>query len=359
MLLEPLTRSGGQSQAWSLLLFSLLAFSPPGRCRAQTSVRVVDSTETPLAGASVQLWSARSLLASGITGRDGLYRFSGTELGTGTGVVVRAIGFQPVSRSIPMRDTVLEIRLRAAALLMTGIEVQGTPPDCRRHEEPTARRLWSAAATRYSTRYERVALGAHMRWVTGVVLADRLGQVDTAGLSWGQRGAVGSERAEWREWITSEGYARPPGTFSIYGRGDWDYPPLESTYAQHFADSSFGRLSKFTRVTSENGDWILTFCPQRTTKPFIVGTIEIGPDTSLVAATWEFHTQRPAERAGGEVVFAPRAAVDSEAFLLPALGLFWREGLGPTSLFQVWEEFRDWIVNWQDILQVPPIDTIR
>jgi len=307
----------------------------------------------------VQLWSSRSLIAESYTTSGGVSRLGAVVPNSPNAVVVRAIGFRPAMQSISDGDSVIHVQLFAAAITISGIVVKATPPDCRRREDPTARQLWKKAAARYSTRYESVALGSHMRWVTGVVAADRIGQADTTGLTWGQLGAVGSERAEWRRWIAREGYARPPESFSFYGRGDWDYPPLESTYTQHFVDSTFGRLSKFTQIAPQGGGWILTFCSRRTDKPFIVGTLDVGPDTSLVAATWEFHTEKPSERAGGQAIFTPRATVDSEAFLLPAFGLFWRQDLGPTSLFQVWEEFRDWIVNWDDILQVPPIDSTR
>jgi len=212
---------------------------------------------------------------------------------------------------------------------------------------------------RYSHRYESVALGALMRSVRDLVPANELGVVDTAGLIWGQRGAIGTIRSEWRTWIGEHGYARPPTSFSEYGSGDWEYPPLESVYAQHFVDSLFGRLSNFTIARADEDGWELHSCSRREDRPSISGTLAIGRDTTLVSATWTFRTVKPVEHAGGEALFAPAAVPDSAAFLLPTYGLFWQEGVRPNEFHEVWQEFRDWIINWRDVLVVPEMPRSR
>jgi len=315
----------------------------------------VHSTDgQPLSGVAIELWTPLRKTAATMTDGAGAFRFTEADRSTATAIIVRSIGYRPIRDALAASDTVLVIVLQPVPISLDSIAVTVAPLACKSPEDPQARSLWNQVQQRYSHRYESVALGTLMRLVNRTVPAEQLGVVDTTGLAWGQRGAVGMVRADWRRWIADHGYAMPPGSLvSDYGRGDWDYPPLESGFAQHFVDSLFGRLSRFTFQQADSDGWVLAFCPKKEKNPFVTGTLTVARDSTLVGATWTFHTRNPMERAGGQALFAPIVPYDSAAFLLPTFGLFWREGISPKEFNEVWQQFQGWVINWHDILTVP------
>ena len=339
-------------QACLTALLLLSAFeSSSGQLRG-----VVHSTDgQPLSGVAIELWTPLRMLAATTSGATGGFRFSDAERKAATAILVRSIGYRPLRETLSASDTVLTLVLQPVPISLDSIAVTAAPIACKSPEDAKARSLWNQVQQRYSHRYESVALGTLMRMVHRTVPAAQLGDVDTTGLIWGQRGADGTVRADWRRWIAEHGYAMPPGGSlgSEYGTGDWDYPRLESEFAQHFVDSLFGRLSKFTFEPTGGDGWVLAFCPKKEKQPFITGTLTVANDSTLVGATWTFHTRNPSERAGGQATFAPIVAYDSSAFLLPTFGLFWREGISPTEFKEVWQQFRGWLINWHNVLTVP------
>jgi hypothetical protein len=307
-----------------------------------------------LSGVAIELWTPLRKTAAAMTDGAGAFRFTDPERSAATAIIVRSIGYRPLREALTSSDTVLALVLQPVPISLDSIAVTAAPLACKSPEDPQARSLWNQVQQRYSHRYESVALGTLVRLVHRTVPAEQLGNVDTTGLAWGQRGAVGMVRADWRRWIADHGYAAPPGSLiSDYGQGDWDYPPLESTLPQHFVDSLFGRLSKFTFQHRDSEGWVLAFCPKKDKNAFITGTLTIARDSTFVGATWTFHTHNPSERAGGQALFAPIVPYDSAAFLLPTFGLFWREGISPGEFKEVWQQFQGWVINWHDVLTVP------
>lgn len=340
-----------------LLVCLTAALSIPSIGLAQLAGLIRDDHGTPLKGVLVELWTPTRRTAALVTDSTGQFRFSSIETGEATGLLARALGYRPVRLRLSGADTLVSLRMEGLPVAMSEVRVEARASTCPTNEQRRARELMLAVQRRYSPRYESVALGALVKYFQGVVPADRLGVVDTTGLVWGQRGSIGAVRAEWRRWIALHGYARPQSGLNMSGLFDeWEYPPLESDYAQHFIDSVFFRRHRFFFGDSQSGQYVLEFCSKDTRFPSISGDIIIASDSTLVSVQWAFHTPRATESAGGQVAFAPIDTSPMSTMLLPVSGLFWRRRAAGGGYVELWQEYRDWIINWtKDSLIVPRV----
>lgn len=93
----------------------------------------------------------------------------------------------------------------------------------------------------------------------------------------------------------------------------------------------------------------VAFCPRGGDRT-VQGTLTIGADTTLVAATWRFQTPRPREDAGGELTFLPFEPGEdgSPPDLLPARSVFWRKQMGRDVYFHRSMIYTRWRVRRSD-----------
>jgi hypothetical protein len=98
---------------------------------------------------------------------------------------------------------------------------------------------------------------------------------------------------------------------------------LEADFASHFVSESFGRIHDFHVEAEDEYGWILRFCGRRTNRPYLLGTLEIGPDTLIRRAEWEFVTDNPDENSGGWAEFPSSGPDGSAPYLLPIESLTW------------------------------------
>jgi hypothetical protein len=98
---------------------------------------------------------------------------------------------------------------------------------------------------------------------------------------------------------------------------------LEADFASLFVSESFGMIHDFHVEAEDEYGWILRFCGRRTNRPYLLGTLEIGPDTLIRRAEWEFVTDNPDENSGGWAEFPASGPDGSAPYLLPIESLTW------------------------------------
>ncbi len=182
-----------------------------------------------------------------------------------------------------------------------------------------------------------------------MVEPNQLGSIDTTSLMSGEIGRSVNYLSNTNAAVRENGYARPIEGDRISSRSDrWSYPYLESLFAVHFISTLFRELHTFRNVSSDANGWTVMFCPRNVKKPHIVGNLVIGPDTSLLQATWSFVTPAPEDKAGGEVLFAPVVVDGTLRPLLPITGRFWRQDV--RRFYQEWIEHREWHVCEDEVV---------
>lgn len=312
-------------------LLAVLLLCIPGIGVAQVRGTVRDEAGRPVPEAYVELLSAGARLA--VTETDTAGAFSFAAASTAAAVVVRKIGYLPAR--LPLRAVAgpIVITLRTRNVPVAGVTVEA-PGACVERDHPEARRLWQRAAHRYASGALMAGLFADRMVGSATVPSDSFGVMDTARAARGHIAMTGLGLRPQRE--PDRFYARPPliGGERSY---QWDYAWLESVLAWHFADRLFGELNRLELAPPEVGDMVIVFCSARGSRPYITGRLYVGPDTTLLKAEWRFVTERPAERAGGEVVFMPPAP---GAPLLAASGQFWRAKA--FGFYQEWSSYLQW-----------------
>ena len=318
------------------LLLVGFALAAPSSAFAQIQGRVADAAGGPLPGALVEVWSTNARLAVQVTNQAGQFVFPSEVTIAASLLTVRRIGYQPKRVELPHASP-LVITLNPFVVQLSAITGAVAPP-CPNTEDRDARALWEAARHQYRAFDPGAGAWAQIQMVRARVPKRDLGVVDTSQAVPGEV-AVGpdyfrthSDRA------ATTGYAIPYQGLS-QGRFDhWEYPWLDSFFAGHFLDSTFGRLHRLSFESREHR--ILRFCPRDHKRPEIQGTIEFGADSAPSRATWIFLTQKPEEEAGGEVLFARPEPEVEVPVIFPLVGLFWRKLV--FDYFQEWMEFLAW-----------------
>lgn len=271
-------------------------------------------------------------------------------------------------------------RGREPEVTLPGLTALGIRPDCSDRDDPRAHAIWRAMRARYSGATDSVSMWTELQNAAGWAAAERLLRFDTmesnlpdgttsgwntqevlrdslrrllqfssaARVGDGRRGMAGRYRREWEQRIQEEGYARLiPGINADLTQAwsAWAYPPLEAELASHFLGDEFARRHQFA-LTSDEDRITISFCAKRRfrSRPYIVGALVLGPDTTLARAHWRFRTPAPDEQAGGEVEFAAHDRSVGAPLLMPVRGRYYRRH-GVSLYFQRQQTYSGWRVG--------------
>lgn len=332
-----------------LTLLQLLASNAIG---AQVTGRVVGAGGSGIAAVSLELWSGTERLASRAAASDGSFRFLAGSNGTAAALVVRMIGYRP--RTVRVHDGQdIVIQLDQIPLILPEVAVASVP--CPTHDGADALSLMSHARSRYSRVTDSIGIAAQYWYASGQFpTRGPIGVDTTTPAPLGERGATGAARKNWRTRIEQRGYAFPPTGSSDERYDLWIYPPLESTYAQHFLDDVFLRRNAFQVIPRQGLDTdvvVLRFCGKARSQPYLDGRLTLSFDGDFVEAEWTYRTPNLQEDAGGEVWFAPRAASPEIPVLLALSSRFWRRGR-VRGWYQVSEKYLRWKLATADTMPV-------
>lgn len=310
------------------LLLLLVLLPTLGQAQIRGTVR--DETGRPVAEAFVELLSAGARLA--VTETDGAGGFAFAPHPAAAALVVRHVGYLPARVTLAPGAGPLAITLRRRELPVAGVTV-AAPGGCVERDHEDARRLWRRALQHYGNGALMPGLAADMLRGSASVPRDSFGVMDSTRAT---RDMVAGTPRRPLPVNVDRFYAQPPllGTQRSFM---WDYPWLESIQAWHFADPLFGELNRLELAPPEVGDLVILFCSSRGARPYVVGRLYLGADTTMLKAEWRFVTARPPEQAGGEVVFMPPVP---GAPLLAASGQFWRAKA--SGFYQEWSNYLQW-----------------
>ena len=312
----------------------------PRTARAQVRGVVMDGTGRPLPGVLVELWDANRRLGGDGTDRSGYFRLAATATGP-RALVARGIGLEPLRRTLAPADSVVRLVMRPLAVVVSAVTVSATPTECPERDDPRARALWERAAAHYDVALSASGVRTDVQLFAALVPVESLGVIDTTRLqAWAVQGGYSPLAFATRLATQRNFYAVPAARIPWRRFGRWHYALLESSRAWHFADSLFAVMNRMALAETSEGDTVIAFCSSLEDRPFILGRLRLGADTTLASAEWEFVTPAPREEAGGQVLFAPADPRARGQPLLPVAGLFWRRIL--QKVYQEWMEYRQW-----------------
>jgi hypothetical protein len=307
--------------------------------RAQVHGLVVTSDGRPVASAVVEMWGNGEVSGRAITPLSGEFAFSAAEAGGATSITVRRVGFRPARRDVAGQASIRIVLDEATQHLPEVVVRSGS--GCPNREDPRARALWTQVRHRY--RQPDLDLGGEGVTFFGAVRADELGAPPTRNPWQLWMNSANSHRAQLRERIAREGYARPFSGIEMMGaRQFWEYVELDAVYPQHFSDALFGELHSFSIHESDTAQTVIQFCPARRRRPHIMGTLTSDAAGNLREVAWSYVTPRSVERAGGMVAFAPGR--DQGQVLYPQTSVYWRTTVNG-DYYQRWTEFTSWSVE--------------
>ena len=346
---------------WGGLIVLWMAAVLPSIAATQVRGVVLETGGTPQRDVLVELWSPVAVVARERTDEAGRFAFDAGRTGGAVRLVLSRTGLQ--HRSIPLAagDSVLSLRVRSEAIPLAGVIIRPHRESlCPARGEPAARELWQAMASRYDAESFRLGRGSRAVQVDEEVEPwalvppsppyERPGVRLLAGTRtdrdhWWSFGAdTGAETS--RATITRVGYAwRLTESFDP-AYAAWRYEDLGAGNAIHWITAEFGALHGFFVVARDQGETLVAFCPQGDprARPTIEGILTIGPDSTLVQASWRFHTPKPDEEAGGDATFFPPGPSMPVRALLPREDLFWRR-TSHGRYFQRWRQYDQWVFS--------------
>lgn len=308
--------------------------------RAQVLVRVSDPRGASIASARIEAWSPFEMLLARLSDSLGIARLPRAEVARTSAILVRRIGFRPVTiRGSSLADTVLVVLEPIAGSLPT-VTVNGTRGRCPQDDQAAAQRHWMNAAAHYRTPSldgREAVLEAQSRTTSESEIGAPAAS-EARGFRfythWGMTGARNS--------IVRNGFVFAlTGTHSYDDFGAWFYPPLHAELAGIFADSLFVVQHTLSVVSTTTRGVELMYCPRDERRPGIQGTLAIDASGALLEARWRFiNPDRGQELAGGEVQFAPPSD-SGPTPLFSTSGLFWRR-LPSGAYRQSWQRFERW-----------------
>ncbi|MSR23208.1 MAG: carboxypeptidase regulatory-like domain-containing protein [Gemmatimonadetes bacterium] len=287
---------------------------------------VTNSYGMPIPSARVELRDGARALGSVWTDRAGAFHITTAETWTASWRLwVERLGYEPTEVPVPSGAGSVAIVVAPAPVPLPGLRIEAVADICSRREDPAARRLWQAAARLHAGGLDTLGIASYTEEWTDTLPSDAKLSAEVAESWIGQRTSAPLRRLSWNRRIEREGYA------FLVRRSDrersydsWSYAPLEADLAPHFVDQTFGRLNRFHIEVADAAGWILRFCGTEQDRPFLEGAIELGPDTLMRRAEWEFRTHDPDESAGGWSLFDPQPEGDAAPLLLPRESLTWR-----------------------------------
>jgi hypothetical protein len=280
---------------------------------------VAESTDVAIPGAAAELWSDAGLISRGESDTDGRFTLAVGTTGRTLWLLVRRIGFAPVSLHDIRAGSAYVVAMRPLPVSLAELVVTACPgPD-----DPVSRRLWEAMRMRYRLIppalhvYAGIAFTRYETTSTDSVGYAAHEEVSGTG-GWIGLGSHWPMLAKW-------GYAVPrrAGTYLSGDEGAIEYMRLDGHAAEHFVDSVFGALHVFLAAHYEDGLVVIPFCPRSTRHPDIDGALSLVPGGGLASAWWRFVVRQGAEQAGGQVFFAPPSD-SGPGFAIPVRGVFWR-----------------------------------
>lgn len=314
----------------------------------------VESGGTPVAEATVELWTTSARVAVRVADRNGTAMFTAAEVGAATTLLARRVGFAPGRVSVDALVLEIRIALERLAAPLAEVTVREAEQACPAREDPRARALWEAARRRYvvpDPRNRKSWFALH----SGAVRSVELGLIDRTRLRRGIRGIDARLVQGEDSRISRSGYVWPvDGGHASEDIGVWDYPRLQHFHSEHFAEDAFGSLQtlSFAKDGADADSSALVFCGRDRKRSGIDGTLQLDADSSFLVARWRYwNPARDAEKAGGEVVFTPFDSRSATPFLHAAQGLFWRELRGG-MYWHRWEEYEGWELSVRD--SAPP-----
>ena len=327
-----------------------------GSAAAQLDGVVSRAGGLPLEGVSVEAWSVDQRRGATITNALGVFSFS-DEIASST-VLLRlsALGFNVEEVQVREGLVFYEIELTEAPLAVEGLVVTMAETTCEEgREDEEGKRLWHLARIRYDGLMDTLGVATYLAEADTIVPLSELGSLQLPVLNLSQRGSSSLLRFNWTRRIDREGYAFPIRRIDAGKAYDsWVYPPLEADFAPHFADDVFGERHRFV-IEDDTDGWVLAYCPKKTDKPYIKGTITLARDTTFAAIDWLFETPEPMEHAGGRAYFTPiLPGTVRLSHLLPAEAVTWR-AVPEGDYLQSYQRYEDWRVAPGDSVPLLPL----
>lgn len=309
----------------------------------QGTVREASGQAVPTA--RVELRRGDAVLASTRTDRDGFFRLVLRDVAAGPLVLrVARFGYHSHESTVGTDAGRVDVVLDPAPLPLPGLDVEPLPGVCEADEDPDARALWEAVAQVHPGGLDTLGLATYLHgWTDTLGVSqdpDDEGRIGSPG----QRGSAPLLRLSWDRRVQREGYAFPVRrTDRARSYDSWSYAPLEADFAPHFVDPTFGRLHRFQLEEAGSGGWILAFCGRNRGRPYLEGTLEVGPDSLLRRAEWRFRTDEPDETAGGWARFPDPTEAEPVPVPLPVESMTWRRMPDGEMLRKV-QSYEGWIL---------------
>jgi hypothetical protein len=323
------------------IVFAACLLLWPGLVAAQVAGIVLDTGGEPVEGARVELWSEHRRVATTTTSAAGTFGFGAADTPEARAILVSRLGFESLNRAYRPGDGEIRIVLVPVAVQLGGVSVEARARrQCPNREDPQARALWTRTAARYSRATDSVHIEALSDQVAGEVDEAELSDVHAEDMM--VTGAYSDGRRRHVDPRIGYGYALSRSIQPEFAA--WSYMRLWSVDAPHFLDPSFGEHNTFSVLAPASGSTVIVFCSRRLDRGAvgIEGTLSIGPDSSLVSATWRFREPRRREEAGGRTIFAPHPGGPARPWLVPAQGFYWRRGHGHWRVYRIVQNFHPW-----------------
>jgi hypothetical protein len=267
---------------------------------------------------------------------------------------VERLGYESTQSPVPSAGGPVEIVVRAAPLPLPGFRVEVERDVCSAPEEAVARSLWEAAVRLHAAGLDTLGIATYTEEWTDTMSTDGSRSGGAARSSPGQRASAPLLRVSWSRRVERQGYGFPVRRSDRQRSYDsWSYPPLEADFASHFVGESFGSLHEFHLDMADAEGWVLRFCGTEQDRPFLLGALELGPDTLIRRAEWQFFTPEPDEGAGGWARFDPTAQGGGASALLPRESLIWRT-LPGGSVVRRAQSYLGWITTPGDSVPFLP-----
>lgn len=322
---------------------------------AQLTGEVTDTAGVALAGVLVEAWSsADGRLASQITDSVGRFEFRPSVAERAGLLRAGRLGYRPSVRPVEAGAGHVVLRLTEEPISLEGFVVESPDRACDEEESDEARSLWRSLRRQYAGPMDTVGIATYLASAERLVSRDEIGPLQVPDDTTAQRGSSSQLRFSWSRQVKRNGYAFPVRR-TDQGRSydSWSYAPLEADFAPHFVDTAFDEVNRLRIVHEAQEGWTLEFCTGDPDRPSIRGTMQIGPDTTLISVEWLFDTPEPVEHAGGKAFFPPVTAPPDRAWPLPTESIIWRQL--PGGQFQeVHQRFEGWIVAQGDTVPFLP-----
>ena len=327
-----------------------------GSAAAQISGLVTRAGGLPLEGVSVEAWSADRRVGATTTDSEGAFSFSAATALNTVMLRVGALGFEVGEIAVRSGLTTYDIELTEAPLAVEGLVVTMEEATCEMgREDARGRELWQYARIRYDGLMDTLGVATYLAEADTIVPLSELGSLKLPALNLSQRGSSSLLRFTWTRRIDRDGYAfairRMDGAAPY---DSWVYPPLEADFAPHFVDDVFGERHRFVIEDEGPDGWLLAYCPKKTDKPSIKGTITLARDTTFATVDWLFETPDPMEHAGGRAHFTPILSRSVLSHLLPSEAVVWR-AIPAGDYLQSYQRYEDWRVAPGDSVPLLPL----